>query len=370
MIKRVDAVKNCDYKINFGKKTVFDTNSQDTFEFATKNIPSPNYSFLSKLKSFLTAITIGLSTQNCSDDSPVDDMDNSQSELVLEFDDALEKLRDDAYSLSVPEIVEKLDSTVYANKDKIDDFAAKSDKNYQLTSDFVNTVLSAFGSENSQHSDLYSKFENIALTNDGLLNQDYVDRINLLYQQLNNKMAENPTYFEKSGYLEEISNKQDDLNTNCKVANTVRQNAIKKLKNDAMDFNEKEPFIDSDEYKFAYEKYIEQADALLKLKFLNTKEANDSILELIESYNALNKIADSYGKERIYEAGLKMLNASHTMVDAASRGLIDSLGAAISDDSKSFSDSFMLIHYNLDKIINKDDYESPIVDKIIDGLNF
>ena len=33
-----------------------------------------------------------------------------------------------------------------------------------------------------------------------------------------------------------------------------------------------------------------------------------------------------------------------------------------------FSETFRMIHYNLDKIMNTGDYDSPAVDEIIDGL--
>ena len=343
--------------------------NKDEFVLSTQKKARPESTMLSKLKSIFAAMAIGLSTQSCSDNSPVDDIDTPQSGQVLDFGDALDKLRDDAYNLTTEEIIEKLDSTVYANRDKIDDFAGKSDENYQTTSNFVNTVLSAFGTENSEHSTLDDEFKTLADKNDGLLNQDYVNRINELYENINNIMVENPGFFDSNGYLTDISNKQGDLKTNCKVANTVRENALKKLRNDAIDFNEEEPVIDSDEYNTVYNKYMTQVEELLELESLNTKEAEEAISEFINTYNELNSIAESNGKRSIYEAGLKMLNASHTMVDAACRALIDAMEEATSNVTPNFSDSFKLIHYNLDKIMNTNDYDSPVVDEIIEGLN-
>lgn len=370
MIKGINNVGNISYKSEKAdsKKMSFSQN-KDEFVLSTQKKARPESTMLSKLKSIFAAMAIGLSTQSCSDDSPVDDIDTPQSGQVLDFGDALDKLRDDAYNLTTQEIIEKLDSTVYANRDKIDDFAGKSDENYQTTSNFVNTVLSAFGTENSEHSTLDDEFKTLADKNDGLLNQDYVNRINELYENINNIMVENPGFFDSNGYLTDISNKQGDLKTNCKVANTVRENALKKLRNDAIDFNEEEPVIDSDEYNTVYNKYMTQVEELLERESLNTKEAEEAISEFINTYNELNSIAESNGKRSIYEAGLKMLNASHTMVDAACRALIDAMEEATSNVTPNFSDSFKLIHYNLDKIMNTNDYDSPVVDEIIEGLN-
>ena len=64
-----------------------------------------------------------------------------------------------------------------------------------------------------------------------------------------------------------------------------------------------------------------------------------------------------------------MLVASLTMVIAACRVLIESMETATSDAAPDFSESFELIHENLDKIQNTNDYDSPVVDEIIDGLN-
>ena len=374
MIKSVDGVNNNVYRINESSAIEAQTSvkhpvKNDEFVLQKPQASLHNNSFLNKLKSVFAALAIGLATQSCSDDYTVKDIENTQSGQVLDFGDALDKLKDDSYTLTVPEIIEKLDSTVYANKDKINDFAKKSDENYETTNNFVNTVLSAFGSKNSENSALNEEFKDIAEENDGLLNQDYVNKINGLYEKIHDIQTQNPGFFDTNAYLADISNKQDDLKTNCKVANTVRHKAIMKLGVDAEDFHEKEPVLNSDEYNNTYDKYMQQISELSDMESLNTKEADEKINELINTYNELNNIADSNGKDKIYDAGLKMLNASHTMVDAACTRLIDAMEDATSNTTPDFSASFGLIHYNLDKIMNTNDYDSPVVDEIINGLN-
>ena len=369
MIKRLDGINNIEYKQNLNSKhkNIYSTDI-DRFERSEKQDSVSHNPIVSKLKALFAAMAIGLATQSCSDDTPVDEVNNSQSGLVLDFGDALDKLRDDSYKLTVPEIIEKLDSTVYANRNKIEDYASKSDENYQITTDFIKTVLSAFGSENDDYSELSKEFKSLADENDGLLNADYVNRINDLYKNIDNINSENPGYYDSNGYLTDIYNKQNDLKTNCIGANTVRQNAIKKLMLDAQDMNEKEPIVTDKDYTEVYDKYMLQTSELLDMESLNSIEADEKINELLNTYNELNKVAQSKGKDRIYDAGLKMLDASHTMVDAACEVLVRAMEKAATNVTPDFSETFRMIHYNLDKIMNTGDYDSPAVDEIIDGL--
>lgn len=369
MIKRLDGINNIEYKQNLNSKhkNIYSTDI-DRFERSEKQDSISANPIVSKLKALFAAMAIGLATQSCSDDTPVDEVNDSQSGLVLDFGDALDKLRDDSYKLTVPEIIEKLDSTVYANRNKIEDYASKSDENYQITTDFIKTVLSAFGSENDEYSELSKEFKSLADENDGLLNADYVNRINDLYKNIDNINSENPGYYDSNGYLTDIYNKQNDLKTNCIGANTVRQNAIKKLMLDAQDMNEKEPIVTDKDYTEVYDKYMLQTSELLDMESLNTIKADEKINELLNTYNELNKVAQSKGKDRIYDAGIKMLDASHTMVDAACEVLVRAMEKAATNVTPDFSETFRMIHYNLDKIMNTGDYDSPAVDEIIDGL--
>ena len=53
--------------------------NKDEFVLSTQKKARPESTMLSKLKSIFAAMAIGLSTQSCSDDSPVDDIDTPQS---------------------------------------------------------------------------------------------------------------------------------------------------------------------------------------------------------------------------------------------------------------------------------------------------
>ena len=341
----------------------------DEFVHNTKTEYHTKSSLINRIKSAIAAFAIGLSAQSCSEESPIDDIEKNPQGQVMDFGQALEHLRENSYTMTPQKKKKKLDSTVYANTDKIDDYANRSKQNYETTSEFVKTVLSAFGTESSEFNNLDEDFNDISKANDGLLNADYVRRIQDLYKEIDNIKLENPAYYEKHGYLTDVSNKQKDLKINCTAANSVRGSALRRLKNAAETFDRREPVITGDEYETGYEKYMNQIGELSLMKSLNTKEADGKIGELINTFNELNKIADKNGKERINDAGIKMLDASHTMVDAACRVLIESMETATSDAAPDFSESFELIHENLDKIQNTNDYDSPVVDEIIDGLN-
>lgn len=344
----------------------------DTVDFRTQKPVYVDKSILNLAKTLVAAMAIGLATQSCSDDDTIKEIvdNNTEQQQVLDFSQAMDKLRSRSDYMTTKEVLVALDSTVHANTDKIDKFAKRSNKNYEDTSNFVNTVLSALAKGVSGEEPYNEQWSTIVEKNDGLLNGEYVEKITSLYQNIDRIKVERPDYFDSNGYLADIYSKKIDLRDNCDAAEVVRHNAIQRLKQDVIIFDQElTPTLSGEEYNNAYNKIINQLDELYARKTMNSKEAEEKVNEMLQTYNELNKIARANGKHEIYESGVKMLNASHVMVDAASRVLIKAMEAAVDVETPKFSESFELIHNNLNRIINSNKFDTPVVNSIINGLD-